>query len=91
MISSGFPILRYGSTTALVGQEVKRTFSISKGFSAGLSGQNTLEAVGQNSGDFRDPCVRFLVHVGQQDRKKNKASIPTSLPRIAANSIVDVR
>jgi hypothetical protein len=64
MISLRFPILRNGSITALVGREVKRTFSASGGFCAGLSGQDTLEAVGQNGGDFGYPFVWSLVHAG---------------------------
>jgi hypothetical protein len=70
MISSGLPILRYASTTPLIGQEVKRNFSVFRGFCAGLSGQDTLEAVGQNGGDFRDPFVRFGVHANSEIKKK---------------------
>ena len=55
-------------TTALVGREVKRTFSVFRGFCAGLSGQDTLKTVCQNGSDFGDPFVRFWAHVGQQDR-----------------------
>ena len=45
--------------TALAGIEVERTFSDSSRYTAGLPGQKTLEASGQNRGEFRDPGVRW--------------------------------
>lgn len=45
--------------TALVGREVKRTFSEFRGFLAGLSGQCTLKARRQDSGYFSQTMPRF--------------------------------
>jgi hypothetical protein len=47
-------------TTALVGREVKRTFSEFGRVSTGLPGRQTREAGGQNFGDFDQVVSRIL-------------------------------
>jgi hypothetical protein len=56
--------------TALVGRDVKRTFSGGRQFSAGLPGAKTLEPKRQKHANFREPivCEFPLVHRNHHDR-----------------------
>jgi len=57
-------------TTALVGREVKRTFSEFRGLLAGLLGAKTPEASGQDFGDFGQMLGRgFGGHAPWNDKR----------------------
>lgn len=56
--------------TALVGREVKRTFSEFRRFSTGLPGGKTREAGGQHFGNFRQVIEGLFGHVGDQTRQE---------------------
>jgi hypothetical protein len=58
----------WGLNTALVGQDVKGTFSRGRRFLAGLSRQDTLEAGGEDLGQFR--YSMFRVDHGHQSERR---------------------
>lgn len=78
-------------TTALVGREVKRTFSEFCRFSTGLPDRQAREAGGQNVSNLRQVIESLIGHVGDQTREIPPLSIATSALWIGTNSAAQER